>query len=517
MSILIFRLQYSLAVLLVTTTAVLGQKIIEYHAEAGGMSASDQTPFWLRANQYGTVPLRTPFFRLNAGIRSDYVQRDSTGFRPKLDWGYGVDVVANAGSNNNSQFLLPEAYVKARFGAFEIYGGRRREIVGLVDTLLTTGAYAWSGNALPFPKIQIGIPVFTPIPFTKGVFSVMGAYAHGWFENSGRLVKGSYLHQKYFYGRLGKPSWPFRLYAGFNHQVMWGGQSPFIDPRFLTNGKLPTSFDNYLALVAGIRGQSDDRSVSSFEWNRIGNHLGSVDIALEIDLNSWSLFAYRQFIYDDGSLWYGTNLADGLNGFRVKNKNSASNSNIALRQISLEHLFTGSQGGAIFDLLNAELRGRDNYFNHSQFLDGWTYFGRVIGTPFFTTDAETAKSLPRYGAGIANNRVRVFHFAVNALAFSKLDLTARLSFSRNYGTYNVPFPTSPRQFSGMLTASLPVNLLGGMVVNGSVALDSGELLPNSAGFYLGLRKTGFFGTANRPTPNRPRPAPAPTTPTYRWP
>ncbi|RIV22386.1 hypothetical protein DYU11_15320 [Fibrisoma montanum] len=517
MSSLIFRLQCSLAVLLVTTTAVFGQKLIEYHAEAGGMSASDQTPFWLRANQYGTVPLRTPFFRLNAGIRSDYVQRDSTGFRPKLDWGYGVDVIANAGSNYNSQFLLPEAYVKGRFGAFEIYGGRRREIVGLVDTLLTTGGYAWSGNALPFPKIQIGIPVFTPIPFTKGIVSVMGAYAHGWFENSGRLVKGSYLHQKYFYGRLGKPTWPFRFYAGFNHQVMWGGESSFISPNASLNGQLPTSLKNYWMLVFGIRGNPGDKTISSFEWNRIGNHLGSIDVGVDANLGAWNVMLYRQSLYDDGSLFYWINIADGLNGLRIKNRRNPDETAFFLRQITFEYLYTANQGGDKFVIEDELQRGKDDYFNHSQFLDGWTYFGRTVGTPFLTPDTETSRSLPRHGAGIANNRVSVGHFAASALVLNKLDITARLSFGTNYGTYNVPFPTSPRQFSGMLTASLPVNLLGGMVVNGSVALDSGELLPNSAGFYLGLRKTGFFGTPNRPTPNRSRPAPAPTTPTYRWP
>ena len=299
---------------------------------------------------------------------------------------------------------------------------------------------------------------------------------------------------------------------------MWGGQSQFIDPRFTNHGgRLPANFRNYLALVFGIRGKESDKTISSFEWNRIGNHLGSVDIGANINIANMNLTIYRQFLYDDGSLYYGTNLNDGINGLRLKRVNQEHDSFLNFKQATFEYVYTGSQGGSTFDILNPDLRGRDNYFNHTQFLDGWTYFGRVIGTPFFTTDAETSKSLPRYGAGIANNRVRVFHFAVNALAFSKLDLTARLSFSRNFGTYNIPFPTSPNQFSGMLTASLPINLLGGMVVNGSVALDSGELLPNSAGFYLGLRKTGFFGRARQSIPDRPRSTPAPTTPNYRWP
>src|SRR5919202_4117833 len=87
-----------------------GQRASQYQAEVGAIVASDQTPFWLRANQYGTVPLKNPFGRFKFGIRSDYVLADSTGYQPKMDWGYGLDVVANGGPT--SQFLIPQAYIK---------------------------------------------------------------------------------------------------------------------------------------------------------------------------------------------------------------------------------------------------------------------------------------------------------------------------------------------------------------------------------------------------------------------
>ncbi|QJW88310.1 hypothetical protein HNV11_02440 [Spirosoma taeanense] len=474
-------------------SAAYGQRINQYSVEAGAMAASDQTPFWLRANQYGTVPLRTPVARLTASLRSDYRLADSTGYRRKTDWGYGLNVVANAGPSG--QVLLPEAYLKGRVGAFEVYAGRRREIVGLVDTLLTTGAYAWSGNALPIPKIQIGLPAFTSIPFTKGVFSIMGAFAHGWFENSDRLVKGSYLHHKYFYGRLGKPTWRVRFYGGFNHQVIWGGYADpsVLGPVVAIDGKLPSSIRNYPAVVFGTRGDPQDKTITSFEWNRIGNHLGSVDAALEINLNHWNLFGYRQFLYDDGSLFYGTNLEDGLNGLRIRNNDQPGGSAFFLRQITLEYLYTGSQGGSVFVIDDEKRRGKDDYFNHSQFIDGWTYFGRTIGTPFLTPQSEVRPDSPDHSIGIANNRVSVAHFGLSALLFATVELTTRLSFSKNAGTYNVPYPLMPRQFSGVLSLGLPLPILGGTVLSGSIAADSGGLFPNSVGGYLGIRKTGFLG------------------------
>ena len=474
-------------------TTVSGQRVTQYRLEAGGMAASGQTPFWLRANQYGTVPLTTPLLRLEAALHADYRLADSAHARPLADWGYGADVVINAGPE--SQFLLPEAYVKGRLGAFELYAGRRRELVGLVDTLLTTGAYAWSGNALPMPKVQIGLPNFTPVPFTKGILSIMGAFAHGWFENADRLVKGSYLHQKYAYGRLGKPTWPFRLYGGFNHNVIWGGRAaPGVLSQFVSvNGQLPSALKYFPAVVFGTRSTQIDEVVTSFEDNRVGNHLGSIDLAADVTIGRWNAYVYRQFFYDDGSLFYGTNIQDGLNGLRLKNGHQPTGSTLFLRQVTVEYLFTGSQGGDEFVITDERRRGRDNYFNHSQFVDGWLYYNRVIGTPFLTLQREVCPDLPDHGVGIANNRVSVVHLGLSGLLLNKIDLTTRLSVSRNAGTYSIPYVSIPTQFSGLLTASMPLNWLGGTVLNGSIAVDMGGLLPNSVGAYVGLRKTGLLG------------------------
>ncbi|MVM29554.1 hypothetical protein GO755_05885 [Spirosoma sp. HMF4905] len=472
-------------------TLLYAQRVNQYQLEVGGLASSSSTPFWLRANQYGTVPLKNPALRLNAGLHLDYQPIDSIGYKPKTDWGYGLNVVANIGATN--QFLLSESYIKGRLGAFELYIGRRKEIIGLVDTLLTTGAYAWSGNALPIPKIQIGLPAYTAIPFTKGVVAVMGGFAHGWFENSDRLVTGSYLHQSYIYGRIGKPSWRFRLYGGFNHEVIWAGHSSSLDSTVAVNGQLPSAIRYYPAVVLGTRGADyvNDKNLTSFEDNRIGNHLGSLDLATDIDITNWNIFIYRQFPYDDGSLFYGTNLQDGLNGLRIKNRRKPTETGFFLRQVTIEYLFTGSQGGDVFIIDDPKRRGRDDYFNHSQYLDGWTYFGHTIGTPFLTPQQEVSASLPpRYG--IANNRVSVFHLGLSALAFNKVDIIARLSYSKNAGTYQIPYLSIPVQFSGLLTASVPLNLLGGTVLNGSIAVDAGELLPNSVGGYVSLRKTGLL-------------------------
>ena len=52
-------------------------------------------------------------------------------------------------------------------------------------------------------------------------------------------------------------------------------------------------------------------------WNRLGNHLGTVDLGMEVELAMGKLFMYRQSIYEDGSLYYGNNITTGCTEFHL--------------------------------------------------------------------------------------------------------------------------------------------------------------------------------------------------------
>lgn len=356
---------------------------IKYQVESGiYLSSSGKTPFWLRSNQYGIAPLESQFatFRGSAYKEYDSTKNENQKLK-KIGIGYGGWAVANVGKAN--QLLLPEAYVKVRYGIFEFYGGRRREIVGLVDTVLTSGSYIWSGNALPMPKLQISIPNYVSI-LGKGLISIKGAYAHGWFGNSDS-TKNFFLHQKYLYGRIGKPNWRIKMYAGFNHQAQWGGKppKPYIEKE---TGKLITNYGNnfstYLSVISGVSlnrkgdGISKDGIPINDVWNRSGNHLGSIDIAAEISFNKFDLLLYRQSFYEDGSLFYLGNITDGLSGISFKRKNT----NDGLIKLTFEYIDTRSQGGpGGSGSTIPQIRGGDNYFNNSFYK--WIYKGSTIGTP----------------------------------------------------------------------------------------------------------------------------------------
>ncbi|MGA0555172.1 capsule assembly Wzi family protein [Larkinella sp. VNQ87] len=471
-------------------------KPVQLFTEVGGFyGTSTQTPFWLRSNQFGVVPTSLPYATLRAGVRRDvryYSTADTLPAKRRnfFGVGYGLDVIGNVASGGQTALLVPEAYVNMRVGALELVGGRRREVVGLVDSTLSSGSYSWSGNALPMPKIQVGLSEYTSFPFKNGLLAFRGFLAHGWFDNRS-IVRNAYLHQKALYARLGKPNWRIKLYAGFNHQVEWGGTTRDLTEGLVKNGRLPASAEAFYYMMIGksLGAQTagvDTTYYSRFDReNRIGNHLGTIDLGFEYSTKRISILLYRQSIFEDGSLFYGTNLEDGLNGIRFRNLNPAS-SGFRITGAVAEFLYTKGQGGSQF--LDADLlRGRDNYFNHSQYRNGWSYQGNGIGTPFITPMTDSRPDLPRYGFFV-NNRVRAYHAGLHGGFGRQATFLVKVSYSQNYGTYEMPFAQTVEQFSSLLQLGIPLNQ-SGLLATVSAAADQGGLFPNSNAIYAGIRKT----------------------------
>jgi hypothetical protein len=471
---------FLLFLIFIVNLEILGQDILikakkEVFIGATG-STSVINPFWLRSNVYGTVPLESNYATVGGKITLDYDSTYTLSKKlQKLNWGYGVDVLANLGSEN--RFYLPEFYGKVRYGAFELYIGKRREIFGLVDSTLSSGSFSWSGNAMPIPKIQLSIPNYVNID-KQGLFSVKGGYAHGYFNNNRLFTRNVKLHQKWMYLKLGKPNWKVNFFSGFNHQAMWGGQSPF----FSNNGQLPEGFKNYLHVIKGTRGAISDFEANNFDENRIGNHIGSIDIGLQIKSNFGKIDVYRQSFYEDGSLFYLLNIKDGLNGISWKPKIKGIN------KICIEYLNTTDQGGDAFIIEDENLRGRDNYYLNSQYQDGYTNSGKIIGTPFIQIDAlNYAKDKKISSLFLDNNRVKVLHLAAEG-QYAKINYTVKVSMSNNLGMYQKEI--SKRQFSlaNILQYQLYNNkyISNISILNG---LDLGNYYPNSFGSSIRLTKS----------------------------
>jgi Capsule assembly protein Wzi len=484
--------------LLLSATCCFGQrgpKPLRYRTEVGSyFSTAGLIPFWMRANQYGIVPREHAIMTLRQNLRVDYHDAPRTkldSLRAKnrrVDWGWGVDAVLNAGYDY--KVVIPEAYVKVKIGVIETWAGRRREVVGLVDSTLSSGSYAWSGNALPMLKIQAGIPEYWP---RRSVFAIRGFYAQGWFE-ADRFIQNTMLHQKALYVRFGKPNWKIKLYGGMNHQVMWGGTPSITVPGVLTAGRpLPNTLSDYVDVVTakslGTRNEVDTSRITIFDReNRIGNHLGTVDVAFEWTNRKFSVFAYRQSIYETGSLYYLTNIRDGLAGIRIRTRKPINPNGFQIREFLVEQLYTLSQGGPEFTN-DPQRRGKNNYFNHSQYRDGWSRYDMTIGTPFITPRNEGRSDLPQYSF-TNNNRVVVWHIGLAGQVMDFFEFRAKASYSQNYGTYEVPFPKPVEQFSGLFSVAAPLDILGGVTMTASTAIDLGELYDKNVGFFISVRKDG---------------------------
>jgi len=478
--------------LCLTTLTSYAQILKNIKSSVGGgffTSTSNQNPFWVRANQYGTVPLESQIFQLRGNFKTEY---DSTKnlethkFIKKFDYAFGVELVGNVGRMN--QFVLPEAYFKTRLGAFEFYAGRRREIVGLVDTALTSGSYIWSGNALPLPKIQISIPNYIPIN-RSGSIAVKGAFSHGWFGTQG-IVQNFYLHQKYFYARFGKPSSKLKFYTGFNHHVQWGGRSEKLsdidwgiyDPTI--KGKLaPYPWYSYQFVVIPFLQKLvpiNSQKVPGYDSGlAIGNHLGSAEIAFDYKTKIGLFSLYHQKPYDFArSLYNFNNIEDGLNGFSVKLNKSHS----LINSILIEFLYTKSQGRERFGKIRDSNYGEvDNYFSHGQYQNGWSYNSNIIGTPFISTENYLQSPRTNYLGFVTNNRVKAIYLGLYGYINPKTTHQVKLSYSNNFGLYGLPLSSakSIQQFSSSIAFNRDISIK--QKINLIFAYDTNGLFKPSLG------------------------------------
>lgn len=445
--------------------------------------SNSRTPFWFQANQFGTVPTQRPVASARIGVERYWTLLSN---QKNRNWcgGGGLEVVTNFSSH--TKVLLPQLHGGIKYKRWEFYVGRKKQFVGLADSTLGSGSYAWSGNALPIPKIYLGTIGFVPVPFTKDWLSFQLFYSDGLFENNRPITSNLKLHQKALYLRIGKPFSRLRLYGGFNHQVQWGGKSPYLTG---PNGEMPKGFSNYLHAVLGTVGGSGNNVTFFDSTSRIGNHLGSIDIAAEIQTYETRILLYKQFVYEDGSLFYLTTLNDGLYGISIK-RNHSYGANFEIMHAVFEFLYTKNQGGDNFVLGVGKYRGHDNYFNNQQVRDGWSYYDRTIGNPFIPPTSQTVWGWPNYADNFtSNNRVLLYHLGLGGTLLRKINWFTKLSYSINSGTYHAPFSGSPSQFSGIFMIQTKIDKIPGLAVGCAYAADIGKLYPNERGFRLNIRKS----------------------------
>lgn len=445
-----------------------------YAARLNAALSSGMAPFWLYANQNGAMPERGSLVQATASFHRVYHPNN-----PRfLQWAGGAELVGYAGKK--SSVFFTDLFLAGKAGPIELLVGQRKGIIGLGDSLLTMGPLAMSGNYRPYPKIQLSTPHFVNVIPGNDLVSFQFTYGDGML-GSGAVHFGNvervphiYLHQKSLYLRLGKHSHHLNLFAGFNHQAMWGSEQ-----QIFTGGLAPA--DAYRYVVLG----------KPWKASRVGNHFGTIDVAAEWKAKRWNIFLYRQTIYEDGSLKNLSTVSDGLSGLRFKRRQLADDTGFRFNTLLFEFLYTRNQGGAIFDYLNG-IFGKDNYFNHYIYNQGWSYRGNALGTPMIAPQRNTRDNLFTTATLFtSNNMVMAYHLGAEA-SWKKAKFLLKGSYSQNSGTYDYPLRPSVNQTSILFTFEAPILRSKSCLLGLSLAADFGRLYPQNRAMMFSWRKSGFI-------------------------
>jgi hypothetical protein len=478
----------SLVLTYLTGSAISQDNNLSFNIEGwGGYTSSGTVPFWLRSNQYGSIPIDGASLSLIGSVRKDYdLSKDKI-----FDWGASFEGRANLGQGSN--LILVEGYGKLLLSIFEFRAGRSKEVTGLCDTLLTSGSYIVSGSNLGIPKVEVSVRQFFVIHSLGQLFAFKGNFAHGWmgdvwllrpYPSTDSILLNTFLHQLSLYGRFGKPSWKLKLYGGFNHQVVWGSEQEYYGDDYTL-----APIQTYFYVITGKR-----YSNGSIQEERQGNHLGSIDLGFEYKFDGIKLLLYRQNFYEAGALAHLANIQDGLNGVSLENKRNTGKS-VVWKKFLFEFLYTKNQAGEPWSPPTPS--PYEPYFNHGQYIEGWSYIGTGLGTPFIATKADIRKNLASDPEEyFVNNRLMAFHIGFEG-TMKKVNYLFKVSWSQNYGTYSTTDEEQSteiknpgahgifgeqEQFSTYLELNRQLNNKTNLGLVG--AFDIGDLYYNSFGIFF---------------------------------
>ncbi|HEY6913949.1 MAG TPA: capsule assembly Wzi family protein [Paludibacter sp.] len=434
---------------------------------ASGLSA----PFWFQNNQFGIVP-----FESNSSTVLAKIFKNKSTKKNLFDYNFIASGYLNI-SKKESSIKLHELYINTRIWVFNASVGMHEEIIGNQDISLSSGGLLFSRNSRPIPKIFIGIEDFTPLLFKNSFVEIKGGISHGWFTDQ-IYTKDLLLHHKYGYLRFGGNKSPIHVQYGVDHVAQWGGTTPLF-------GKQPSGFKDYINVFLARSGSS---TASIYDQINVGgNHIISQSTKAELNLNNFEISAYWQNLMEDKPIrfiWNTVNISDGLWGLTIQNRKFPF-----IKKIVYECLNTTDQSGPYHDIDGVVYGGGDNYFNNYLYQNGWTHYGRTIGTPFITSPIYNKNNEIQ----ILNNRVQIHHIGLEG-EFKQYNFKALCSFSKNYGNYSNNYPIEKMLASTNLLFELNKHFEKLYQINAGIAvgIDIGEAYGNNVGFSFKISKCDYF-------------------------
>jgi len=449
-------------------------------------STADQTPFWIASNRYGTVPLESGNGYLRASVY-DLRLFPLVGTFAVMS---KLDVIYSTPRERN--MYVQQAFVELLSEYLHISIGSKEDRTSLWDTELGSGDMVASANARPVPEINISVPQFTPLPFTKGLLQVRCNFAAGRSFDADYLksaytddqyyVRNIFWHHKALHLRIADTGFPLSAVLGIRHRAQWGGTSN--NPEV---GVQPHSFKDFLRIVAGRSG--GESAALGDQINVLGSHFGSYDIKLGYLDSKLDLHIYKQHFFNDASGMELFNLTDGLYGIQANLHNLTW-----LNKIVVEYINTMQQSGPVhyvyYDhaLYPGFGGGWDNYYNNGDYTTGMSYFGRSLGSPLLTSPEYNEKGR----VGFRNNRVKAFHAGLSGRLSSQLAYRLLATSIDNRGTMDLPYLKNKHSMVCALKMSYCHPRLESWQFDAEIAADAGTMYKNNVGLNLTVTKNGFL-------------------------
>lgn len=475
---------------------------VMYRGEAVFSFAGGQnTPFWLVNNLQGMSSIRknNGYLRLGA-------------FKPqhedkRFSWGAGVELAA--GYRQQSPFFIQQLYAEVRYRCLDAMVGAKEMSGEINNPRLSSGNLLFSNNARPIPQIRLGIFDFADIWGTKGWLGIKGYLAFGKFTDTNwqkdwtkfeegvtkedgvlkeiewqRHVEGALFHSKGLWLRAGNTKkFPLTFEAGIEMATQFGGES-----WYKTNGewhhvKAPSGLKAWWKALVPLAGGDD--AVNADQTNVQGNFLGNYTFALSwLPQQDWGVKVYWEHMFEDHSqLYVEYPWHDGQWGVEARLPKNPIVSNIVY-----EFLYMKDQSGPVYwdhtHNLDIQVSGRDNYYDNYMYV-AWQHWGRIIGNPMILS--------PIYNDGnlmLRTNRVMGHHLGFEGQPLSQLGYRVLLSYSQNWGTYDIPLPEVEENFNMLVELNWRPPKLKGWEGKLSIGVDAGDLIGNSIGAQIGISKSG---------------------------
>lgn len=460
------------------------------------VASQDYQPLWLVSNRWGTisdqqVDVATYLTFHDAFALGSWTPIQNYGRRlkkrptPRVSYGFSL--------YNNQLFRqtrLQEGYVKLNLGHWQLAAGRYQEVIGEVPSQISSGSLGVSSNALPIPKVSLGLAEYTDLPFiAPGWVQVKGQASVGWMEEDAYVDKAKFHHRSLYF-QVGKRSVISRknltalsLFGGLNHFVIWGGKHP-------DRGKMADEWKNLTKIIVP------------------GNNLGFFDYGFTLLTQGIKIRGYTQVPFEGKGNINPFRIKDRMVGITVSDTRKGS----YFPTITLEAINSTWQDP------NQERISRAadyNFYNNTLYADGWSYGGRILGTPLFFDRqratqyfGENFNTNPNYDWNIVNNRINGVHIgAKGQIPFEKLYYRTLATFTINHGNYYVPglfVDRSRNQFYFMQELAYQYHAL---TITGTLGGDVGGLTKNM-GALLGVEYDLNYQEKTRPTRYRGRKRPS---------